>query len=63
MINFCYSYGPTPEYDQFVDAMKIIADAAAGVHKDEEAIINSFSTDLIERFKMDIEKKLAFERG
>ena len=56
VINFCHRYGPAPEYYEFVTSMKLIADATNGIDKDEEKVINSFSRDLIERFKKDIEK-------
>ncbi|MBL4753053.1 MAG: TerB family tellurite resistance protein [Flavobacteriales bacterium] len=62
VIDFCHHYGPAAEYYEFIDAMKVIADAAEGVNKDEDEIITSFSKDLTERFMKDIEKQLALER-
>jgi len=57
VINFCHSYGPTPAYEEFISAMKIIADAAEGTVDSESKIINSFSTDLIARFQKDIDRR------
>jgi uncharacterized tellurite resistance protein B-like protein len=57
VINFCHSYGPTPEYDEFISAMKVIADAAEGTVDSESKIINSFSNDLIARFQKDLDRK------
>ncbi|MFK7756324.1 MAG: TerB family tellurite resistance protein [Flavobacteriales bacterium] len=56
VINYCHSYGPAPEYKEFIDAMNFIAKSSAHVDKDESQIITSFSKDLIERFQRDIEK-------
>lgn len=56
VINFCHSYGPTKEYEEFIEAMKIIANAAEGIDQSESKIINSFSKDLITRFKNDLER-------
>lgn len=53
-INFCQNYGPAPEYLEFIEAMKIIADSANGTDKNESKIINSFSKDLISQFQKDI---------
>ncbi|MBB6459296.1 TerB family tellurite resistance protein [Flammeovirga kamogawensis] len=54
VINYCHSYGPTAEYEEFIDAMKFIANASNGIDEDESKIINSFSKDLIERFQRDL---------
>ncbi|UII19157.1 TerB family tellurite resistance protein [Fulvivirga ligni] len=56
VINFCHSYGPTPEYNEFIDAMKFVAASSQGIDQDESEIINSFSSDLIERFQKDMDK-------
>lgn len=57
VLNFCHSYGPAPQYEEFISAMKIIADAAEGTVDSESKIINSFSTDLIARFQRDLDRK------
>ncbi len=56
VIHYCHSYGPAPEYLEFIDAMKIIAEASGGKDKNEKNIIESFSKDLTDRFRHDIEK-------
>jgi uncharacterized tellurite resistance protein B-like protein len=54
-LNFCQKYGPSPHYVEFIAAMKMIADASDGIDRQEDAAINSFSTDLISRFQADLE--------
>lgn len=56
VINFCHSYGPTPIYEEFIEAMNTIANAHDGVDQHESEIITSFSKDLITRFKRDLER-------
>lgn len=55
VISYCHRYGPAPEYDEFIDAMKTIAEAADGVVAEEHKVITSFSKDLIIRFRRDLE--------
>jgi len=62
VVDFCHHYGPAAEYNEFIAAMKIIADAAEGINPKEDGIITSFSKDLTERFMKDIEQQLAIER-
>lgn len=62
VINFCHVYGPAPQYDEFINAMKIIADASDGITTKEHQLINSFSKDLMERFQRDIDKLKQFEQ-
>lgn len=56
VINFCHRYGPTAEYEEFIDVMNKIAEASGTVEPEQEHIINSFTADLTERFRKDIEK-------
>ena len=58
VISFCHAYGPAPEYNEFIDAMKDIAEAATGIDGNEENKIASFSTDLIARFQKDMDKAM-----
>lgn len=62
VINFCHGHGPAAEYDEFIKAMKVIAEAANGVEDTESNIINSFSKDLLERFERDTQRLRRFER-
>lgn len=56
-LNFCHGYGPTPVYEEFIDAMKFIAKASNGIDPDESHIIHSFSKDLIARFQRDLDRR------
>lgn len=58
VIDFCHTYGPSPVYVEFIDAMKVIAEAADGINEQESEFINSFSADLLERFQRDADKLL-----
>ena len=52
----CHRIGPSPVYEEFIEAMNTIAKADNKVDQEEAVILNSFSKDLIERFTKDIEK-------
>lgn len=56
VISFCHGYGPTAEYEEFIDLMNKIAIANGVVDQREEKLIKSFTEDLTERFRADIEK-------
>ncbi|MBQ4822045.1 TerB family tellurite resistance protein [Aquimarina sp. MMG016] len=47
--------GPDEEYDFMIYALSKIAEASKGTDAKEEAVIQNFSRDLLERFKKDIE--------
>lgn len=55
VIHTCHNYGPSPIYVEFIETMTQIARASNGIEKSEEEIITSFSTDLVSRFKLDLE--------
>jgi len=55
VISYCQHYGPAPQYEEFINAMKIIAEASGGLEDSENKIIESFSTDLLKKFTKDIE--------
>jgi len=48
-------HGPDEEYDFMIYALTKIAEAKDGIGFKEEKVINSFSKDLLERFKKDID--------
>ncbi|WP_062057154.1 hypothetical protein [Aquimarina longa] len=48
--------GPDEEYDFMIYALTKIAEVNNGIDSKEEKVITSFSRDLLERFKNDIEK-------
>lgn len=53
-INYCHSYGPAPEYQEFTELLTLVADASEGIDRHEELVISNFSKHLIERFKADL---------
>lgn len=53
VITVCHRIGPSPLYKEFIEAMELVANASNGVEVAEEKIMNSFSADLIERFRKD----------
>jgi len=55
VIDFCQHYGPSARYEEFIDAMNIVAKSSVGIDANEEAVINSFSADLIAKFQKDIQ--------
>ena len=55
VISICHRLGPSPEYVEFIEAMKTIAAAADGIDEAESRVMDSFSKDLIARFQHDIE--------
>ena len=54
-IDFCKHFGPAPEYEEFIKAMKVIAKASDGIDQSEKKIINNFSNDLMTKFRKDLE--------
>jgi hypothetical protein len=56
VINYCHGYGPSPIYNEFIEAMNVLAEASDGVHVKETEIIESFSKDLLDRFRKDAER-------
>jgi len=56
VIAVCHRIGPSPLYNEFIGSMKAVAQASDGIDKGESEIINSFSSDLIQRFQNEIEK-------
>ena len=54
VINYCHSYGPAPEYNEFLELISLVADASEGIDKHEELVISNFSKHLVERFKEDL---------
>lgn len=55
VINACQDYGPSPEYDQFIEVMNALASASEGIDAHEDKVISNFSKDLIARFIQDTE--------
>lgn len=55
VLDFCKHHGPDPEYQTMVQAMQAIAKASAGVDADEQAVMDTFSATLIQKFQRDLE--------
>ncbi len=55
VIAVCHRIGPSPIYNEFVSSMEAIANANEDMDDEEAHKIASFSADLIERFKKDLE--------
>ncbi len=56
VISVCHKIGPSPIYNEFINGMNTIANASNGIDESESEKIDSFSKDLIARFKADLEK-------
>jgi len=54
----CLKHGPAEEYAEMLDVMKQIAAASEETYRSEQEIINSFSRDLVNQFKEDIDKHI-----
>lgn len=54
----CIDHGPAEEFKEMLDVMKLVAEASQGILRSEQKVINSFSKDLIEQFKKDIDKHI-----
>ncbi|ANQ49896.1 TerB family tellurite resistance protein [Flammeovirga sp. MY04] len=55
VLDYCKHYGPTAEYGEFVNAMKVVAEASDGIDENEAEVMDSFSKELLKRFQQDIE--------
>ncbi|MEZ4829156.1 MAG: TerB family tellurite resistance protein [Bacteroidia bacterium] len=56
VILFCQDFGPDPEYQFMIEVMEKVAEASAGIDKDEREVVHNFVTSLTARFRKDIEK-------
>jgi len=56
VINYCHTYGPTHEFEEFITLMETIAASSNGIDENEQQVVRSFSADLIARFRKDIEE-------
>lgn len=46
-------YGPYKEYYKFFDVLEKVAEASAGIDPEERKLIDSFKSELLERFQND----------
>lgn len=56
VLDTCHEIGSHSAYNEMIDLLKKIAIASDGIDRKEQSVINSFSTDLTQRFTNDIEK-------
>ncbi|MEO1437294.1 MAG: TerB family tellurite resistance protein [Bacteroidota bacterium] len=56
VISYCEVHGPDPEYQFLIEVAEAVANADNRVDASEQAVIDSFSADLIKAFKADIER-------
>ncbi|WP_010181698.1 tellurite resistance TerB family protein [Aquimarina agarilytica] len=54
VISYCKIHGPDPEFDFLIDILEEVAKANDGVNSEEQKLIDNFSKDLLEKFKMDL---------
>lgn len=55
VIDACQQIGPDPEYPFLIDMLEKVAAVYAGKSQQEDQVIKGFTTDLIERFRKDLE--------
>lgn len=46
-------YGPYKEYEKFFEVLEKVAEASSGIDEEERALIDSFKSELLERFQND----------
>lgn len=51
----CQEYGPSPDYPFLFEVLDKVAEAADGVHDQEQNIIDNFKKALMEKFHDDVE--------
>ncbi|MBV6440357.1 MAG: TerB family tellurite resistance protein [Haliscomenobacteraceae bacterium CHB4] len=55
VIDTCRQVGPDPEYLFLIDLLEKVAAVYAGKDRQEDQVIQGFTSDLIERFRKDLE--------
>ena len=55
VIDACQEVGPDPEYPFLIEMLEKVAAIHAGKSAEESKVITGFTTDLIERFRRDVE--------
>ena len=56
VISYCEMHGPEKEYQFLIETLEAVAAASQGIATEEQAVIDNFSSDLIRKFKEDIER-------
>ena len=55
VIDACQEVGPDPEYPFLIELLEKVASINAGKSAEEDQVISGFTTDLLERFRKDLE--------
>lgn len=55
VIDACQEVGPDPEYPFLIEMLEKVAAISAGKSPEESQVISGFTSDLIERFRKDLE--------
>lgn len=56
VITYCEMHGPDPEYKFLLEVLEDVAQSSEGIDEDEQRIMNSFTRDLTEKFKADLDR-------
>ncbi len=62
VLNYCHQNGPDPEYQFLVEILEAVAKASSET-ENEKKVIDRFTYELTERFKKDIDKLNARDKG
>ncbi len=62
VISICEDLGPNPEYVLLIEVMEEVAAANSGVDEKEKEKIESFSRDLLKKFREDIQRIEDFDK-
>ena len=55
VLDYCTNAGPSPEYQNMIQVMEVMAKASNGIDKEEQEVMETFANTLIQKFKNDIE--------
>jgi len=56
VVSICEELGPNPEYVFLIEVMEEVAAASKGIDQEERAKMNNFSSDLLKKFRKDIQR-------
>lgn len=54
VIYYCQEHGPEPQYEFLIRTLEEVAHASDGIDAGEQQLIDSFTSDLLKKFKEDI---------
>ena len=56
VITYCETHGPDPEYQFLLKLLEEVADASAGIDRDEQAVMFDFIEELTTKFRDDLDR-------